>query len=266
VEPSRVAAIAALTIAGALGQSAPPRPAFDVASIKMYPPGSVVPPGYGGFDRSPDGRITATYMTLRMYLECAYSIEGEVSGPSWTNEERYDIVAQPAEPSPVEQLKLMMQTLLEDRFKLIVRRETKSLPVAVLVIGKSGTKNLPAVEGAGPFSIQRVDGVLRVRNAPMSSIANVLASPFGNIPREKVLDQTGLSGLFDITLSLKDFDPKDFDPRDAAFGGGYPEMRAALLVFVSAALEKQYGLKLERRTVPLESLIVEKGNRVPAGN
>jgi uncharacterized protein (TIGR03435 family) len=227
----------------------------------MYPPGSVVPPGYGGFDRSPDGRITATYMTLRLYLEWAYSIEGEVSGPNWINEERYDVVAQAAEPSPVEQLKLMMQTLLEDRFKLIVHRETKRLPVAVLVVGKNGTKNLPTVEGAGAFSLQRVNGVLRVRNAPMSSIANVLASPFGNMPREKVLDQTGLSGLFDISLNLK-----DFDPRDGAFGGSYQEMRSALLVFVSAALEKQYGLKLERRTVPLESLVVEGGNRVPTAN
>jgi uncharacterized protein (TIGR03435 family) len=253
--------LALLTITGAFGQSTTQRPAFEVASIKMYPPGSVVPPGYGRFDRSPDGRITARYTTMRLYLEWAYSVEGEVSGPHWIDEERYDIVAQAAAPSPSEQLKLMMQRLLEDRFKLTLHRETKRLPVAVLVVGKNGIKNLRPAEGGGAFSLQRVDGVLRVNNAPMTSIANVLASPFGNMPRERVLDQTGLSGLFDITLSLKDFDPKD-----AAFGGSYREMRNALLAFVSAALDKQYGLKLERRNVPLESLIVDGGNKMPTEN
>jgi uncharacterized protein (TIGR03435 family) len=217
----------------------------------MYPSGTLVPPGYGGFDRSPDGSITSKYTTLRTYLQWAYSID----------DERYDIAAKTAEPSSVEQVKLMMQTLLEERFGLALHRVTKTLPVAVLVVGKAGTKNLQAVQGSGSFSLQRTAGILRVKNAPMSRIAGILGSPFGNMPLEKVLDQTKLNGLFDITLDLNDFDPKD-----PSFGGSYREMRSALLAFVSDALQKQYGLRLERRNVPLESLIVDRGNKVPTAN
>jgi uncharacterized protein (TIGR03435 family) len=95
----------------------------------------------------------------------------------------------------------------------------------------------------------------------MAATANVLGSPYGNAPMERVIDQTGLSGKFDLTVSLRGFDPKD-----PTFEGKYSEMRSSLLLYLSSTLEKQYGLKLERRKIPLESLIVDEANRVPSEN
>jgi len=198
-------------------------------------------------------------VTIRGCLQWAYGIV-DVSGPAWITEESYDIVAKASGPVPADDLHRMLQTLLDDRFQLKTHRETHLSPVRALVVGKNGIKNLRTVENGDPVEVRRIDGRLEVKNAPMSRIAGVLGSPFGNMPLEKVVDDTGLSGLYDITLNLKDFDPKD-----AAFAS-YDEMRSALVAFVSEALERQYGLKLERRAMPIDVLIVDSGNKVPTAN
>jgi len=145
----------------------------------------------------------------------------------------------------------MFQNLLADRFKLKIHMATKELPATVLVVGKSGAK----------FEIQRGNGALVVKNTSMASLANILGSPLGGMPVERVMDQTGLSGLYDIKLDLR-----GFDRNDPAFGGSYQEMRSGLTLFVSDALERAYGLRLERRMVRLESLVVDEGNKVPTEN
>jgi uncharacterized protein (TIGR03435 family) len=108
--------------------------------------------------------------------------------------------------------------------------------------------------------LKRTDGKLELKNVSMARLAGVLGSPLGNMPLEKVIDGTGLEGMYDVTLDLKNFDPKD-----PAFGN-YGEMRADLFAYVSAILQKQYGLKLERRNMPLEVLVVDSGDKVPTEN
>jgi len=76
-----------------------------------------------------------------------------------------------------------------------------------------------------------------------------------------VVDQTGYEGVFDLTLDVKDFDLKD-----PAFGGNYEEMLSAFFAFFSTGLDNQYGLKLEHRKVPLESLVIDSGNKIPTAN
>jgi uncharacterized protein (TIGR03435 family) len=147
------------------GQPATGAAKFEVASIKRYPPKVVVPPGSGGFKISPDG-INASYTTLRMFVQWAYSVGGEISGPSWLDEERYDLAAKVSEPTALPQLKLMVQALLEERFQLILHKETKDFPVTALVVGKDGTKNLTPVEGDGKFELQRADGFLTLKMHP----------------------------------------------------------------------------------------------------
>ena len=63
--------------------------------------------------------------------------------------------------------------------------------------------------------------------------------------------------MYDIVLDLR-----DFDPNDPEFGGKYEQMRAALMDFVSRALGKDYGLKPERPTLPVERLVVDSGSKV----
>jgi uncharacterized protein (TIGR03435 family) len=239
----------------ALGQ---PRlgPRFEVASIRIYPAGSVVPPETQGLVVSPDG-IRATHVVLRGCLQGAYGIL-DVSGPAWITEESYDIVAKTAAPVARDQLMLMFQALLEERFQLKLRRETVNSSVGVLTVAKTGTKNLRRVEDDGGFEIKRAGGRVEMKNATIPNLVNVLRSPFGNMPMEPVVDQTGLSGRYDLVLDLSGFDLRGFD--------GYQEMRAALFAYVAEAVERSYGLKLDRRTLPQERLIVEAGNRVPTEN
>jgi uncharacterized protein (TIGR03435 family) len=254
----RSLALFSLMIGSAFSQSPDPRPSFEVATVRMYPSGSPFRPESQGLTRSPDG-FRATHVTLRGCLQGAYGIV-DVSGPSWIIEESYDIEAKADRPVSAAEFSLMFQRLLEERFRLKLHRETKISPIGVLVVGKNGTKNLPTIEGTGPMEIKRANGKLFLTNAPMSRVAGVLGSPLGNMPLENVIDETGLTGLYDLTLDLRDFDPKDREFRS------YTEMRDALLFFVSRALEKQYGLRLERRNVPIETLVIDSGNKVPMEN
>ena len=102
--------------------------------------------------------------------------------------------------------------------------------VGVLTVGKTGTKNLRRVEDDGAFEIKRASGRVELKNATIPNLVNVLRSPFGNMPMEQVVDQTGLSGRYDMVLDLGGFDLRGFD--------GYQEMRAALFAYVAEEVEK----------------------------
>jgi uncharacterized protein (TIGR03435 family) len=252
------AVLASLIATAAFGQLATHRPTFEVATIRIYPWGQAVPPEAQGLSMSENG-IRATHVALRGCLQWAYDIV-DVSGPEWITEESYDIVAKASGPVSPDELHQMFQALLEDRFKLKLHRETKNSQVGVLLVGKGGVKNLNAVENADAMELKRTDGRLELKNVSMARLASAMGSPLGNMPLEKVIDGTGIAGMYDVTLDLK-----NFDPRDPAFGS-YGEMRDALFSYASAILEKQYGLKLERRSMPLEILVVDGGNRVPIEN
>jgi uncharacterized protein (TIGR03435 family) len=254
------ASVITLAIGVALGQSATERPSFEVASIRAYPPDAPFPAdGSNGFKVSPNG-VAWLYARLWFCLAWAYDIPGLVEGPEWTRS-RYDIVAKAAAPVPEAQLKLMVQTLLQDRFKLKVHRETRELAVVVLLVAKNGPKNLQPIEIADLTKYEPGNNGKLVFNGSMSDLAGLLSNspPYG--VRERVVDQTGIAGLFSFVLNVK-----DFDVNDPAFGGKYEEMQSAAFAFISTALGKQYGLKLEHRKMPLDSLVVDSGNKTPTEN
>jgi uncharacterized protein (TIGR03435 family) len=255
---ARASAIAAIAGFG-LAQSTPERPAFDVASIKMYADDAPPPKdGTRGIKVSPDG-VAWRYSRLSLCMGWAYDIPGRIVGPDWIYGQ-YDIVAKASAPISDVQLKLMFQRLLEERFKLKVHRETMELPVAVLLVAKNGPKNLQPSKDGDPPKRTAAEGKLSFQGS-MTSFADILGNPPPYGVREQVVDQTGLAGLFNLTLNVA-----DFDVNDPTFGGKYVEMRDAAFAFISAALQKQYGLRLEHRKVPLESLVVESGNKVPTEN
>jgi uncharacterized protein (TIGR03435 family) len=232
---------------------------FEVASIHMYAEGAPFPAGGTiGITVSPDG-VAWRYARLSFCVGWAYDIPGRISGPDWIHD-RYDIVAKASGLVSKAQLRLMVQTLLEERFKLKVRRETVELPVAALIVAKNGAKNLqPSAEG-DPMKHEPADGKLSFQGS-LENFATILGNspPYG--VREQVVDQTGIGGLFNITLNVG-----DFDVNDPAFGGKYAEMEGAAFAYISSALEKKYGLRLEHRKVPMASLVVESGNKVPTEN
>jgi uncharacterized protein (TIGR03435 family) len=251
----------AIALANGASAQSPARPAFEVASIRIYPPGSPFPAGgANGFKVSPDG-VTARFTKLWACLEWAYDAPGRVFGPDWIRSERYDITAKAAGPVPEAQLKLMVQSLLEDRFQLKLHLEMREMPVAVLIAMKNGPRNLREADVHNPPEHRPVEGKLVLRSYSMSRLATFLSNwpPYG--VNEKVLDLTGIAGAFDF-----DLDVQGFDMNDPAYARNPEELLAAFFPFFSAALEKQYGLKLEHRKVPLESIVIDQGNKLPVAN
>jgi len=236
------ASVIAATVRLAFAQSAE-RPAFEAASIKMYPAGEPSPAGgNNGIRVSPDG-VAWRWARLEFCIGWAYDIPGRIVGPEWIHD-RYDIVAKASGPTSQAQLRLMVQTLLEDRFKLKVHRELRELPVVVLIVAKGGPKNLRRAEAGDPPKYETTGSKL-VFQGSMSSFAAVLGNSPPNGVREQVVDQTGITGLFNLALNVG-----DFDVNDPVFGGKYEEMHSAAFSSLSAALEKQLGLRLEHRKPP----------------
>jgi uncharacterized protein (TIGR03435 family) len=115
--------------------------AFDVASIKPNASGDL----RVTIQTSSGGRFTATNAPLRSLIRIAYQLQDSqlIGGPKWLDVDRFDIVAK-TEGSPApEQIRVMLRTLLGDRFKLTLRRETRDLPFYALVVAGAGKKPGP---------------------------------------------------------------------------------------------------------------------------
>ena len=124
-------------------------------------------------------------------------------------------------------------------------------------LAKNGPKNLQPVDASGPPDGPRPDGgkqfhSLVYKNVSMSDFGERLGGPPPVGVGERVVDRTGLAGVFDITLKV------DL----GSFSGGRDEFPD----FLKSALEQQFGLKLERRKMPLDMLVIDRGNRIPTEN
>ena len=243
----------------ASGQPTPASPSFDAASVRIHKGGTVEERGSGPWIQTSPGGVTMRNAKLLWCVGWAYDQKDWlISGPEWTTSERYDIIAKTERAVPVAQLKLMLRTLLVERFKLVLHHETKEFSVAVLVLGKNGPKNLAAAASNGPPDGPRPVGSkqgpssLVYKSVSMSDFAERLGGPPPIGVGERVVDGTGLTGVFDITLRID----------SEHFIGGRDEFAD----FLKAAIEKQFGLKLERRKMPLDTLLIEQGNRVPVEN
>jgi len=122
----------------------PATPQFEVASIR---PHTFTGAGGGRLGVSLSGsRITGSIMTLNRLIIYAYDLKNDQisGGPSWaaSSEDVYDIAAKaPGEEAPpVDRIRLMLQSLLAERFKLVVHRETRELPLYELVVARNGSK------------------------------------------------------------------------------------------------------------------------------
>ncbi len=256
---SILAAIGIILAPAALrGQGGPP--AFEVASVKPAVPS---PMGRGIYTY-PGGRIAAYGYTLEKLIEEAFRVQPfQVSGgPRWIREDRYDVVAKPPESSkssksmppypkapPNDEQRQMLQTLLQDRFRLQYHRETREGPVYLLVRTNKDLKLQDAKNkddypwagsvGGGAFSGDGLAGI----NVSMEELARRL-SPY---LERLVLDQTGLTGSYDFKYEYHSGDAES-------------DRIASILTSVQAL-----GLKLEPGKSPVETWIVDRAER-PAEN
>ncbi len=127
--------------AGAIALRGQTKMQFEVASIK---PSAPEPMGRFrvGISMAPGGRLTTTGTTAKMLIQQAYGVRDFqiVGGPSWLGTERYDITAKAEGAAASDDIKLMLQSLLADRFQMKFHRETKELPIYSLVVAK-GDRN-----------------------------------------------------------------------------------------------------------------------------
>ena len=245
------AAVFALSLCAALGQPLVTVPTFDVASVKPDTVGTNEGPGRGDeiIEPTPLG-LTMRNMRLRSAVKWAYHVQtGQISGPGWLDSERYLIMAKAGTPKPEEQLRLMLQQLLTDRFQIKLHRETREMTAFVLTVDKSGPKFKPSEEaGEGGVRYEIMYKVV-AHKATLSQFADSLTNPLGAV----VLNETGMQGRYDFTLDLDVYQP-DGSPRE-----DFPAITAR-------GLREELGLKVESRKSQIPVLVVDHAEKTPIPN
>ena len=244
-------AVGALTPPAALAQS---RAEFEVATVKLFKRGS-----------QPENRkITASHGTLMMQQqdlrECitwAYNLSAasQITGPPWLDSEQYDIAAKADESTTQDQLRLMLQTLLAERFKLAIRRTVEQRPLYALTVAKGGPKLREVQQEVKGFTIAMDDSVMvyhLVTNiGRMAQILPIFLD-------QPVLDNTGLTGIYDMTFKVEmEAEARRPQPGQVFQGFG---MTPSIFGAVEAL-----GLKLVPEKGPVDVIVVDHVER-PTGN
>jgi uncharacterized protein (TIGR03435 family) len=270
------------TVAGALGQTpATARPQFDVASVKLSDSDRIMTV------RPLPGRLSAD-ATLQVLMQYAYGVQPFqiVGGPSWLTSAHYEIDARAGATANRDQIFLMLQSLLEDRFQLKTHRETRELPVFTLVVNKGGPKLPPpkeggCVESAVDAAVEWVgdgrmpfpgelpparsrcgaaivalgpDGAHLSGEIAMSELVRVLSMLSGR----RVLDKTEFTARFDVHVN---FVPDETTPAMPP----PPPGSGISGVSIAQALQEQLGLRLESTKGPVEVIVVDQVER-PSAN
>jgi uncharacterized protein (TIGR03435 family) len=279
--------------------------AFDVASVKQnksgQPPSGPRPTSNFPLDDGPTystngGLFSATNWPLRVYIAFAYKLDSvqlrNVPGlPAWADTDCFDIEARAQGNPAKDQMRLMMQSLLADRFKLALHTEAKPITFDALVLikeGKTGPQllahddarcaNKPGSSPTSPGSQSPgmppfICGQLQlftdfkgpgVRGVPCPPAYGGLFATAGNITMEsfaaklsglvgrRVVDHTGLSGTFDLYLGFMPLPGQSGPPPSPNAG---PDPAAAPDIFT--ALREQLGLKVESQTGAVGSLVID---------
>jgi uncharacterized protein (TIGR03435 family) len=238
---------ATLALVLAMVEQAQERPAarveFEVVSVK---PGDPADPSSSG--RSTPGGMQMRNTTLKTLVRSAYQLnEYQIEGgPKWMDSAKFTIDAKLPAGTARDQIPLMEQALLADRFKLEFHRVTKTLPEYALVVAKGGPKvQVASKDDQGGTS--QGDRLIKGRGTPISTLAAMLISAVG----APVLDQTGLEGKYNFSL---EFAPVLGTPKDDE-----------TLPSLFAALQERLGLKLQAVKGPVEVLVIDRAE-LPAEN
>jgi uncharacterized protein (TIGR03435 family) len=242
----KVFAVCLLTAGMLFGQSEKKKLTFEVVSIK---------PNNSGDTRRMigplTGRFSASNASLRQLIVTAYVPNAgplsspEITGlPGWATTDGYDVQAQPeAGFTPTkEQAMEMLQSMLEDRFKLKIRRQPKDTAIYALVVDKGGVK-MPMTRATPPGRINFGFGQLSASALTAASLVPILTQAAGR----KVVDKTGLTGLYDMELK--------WTPDQSLLPPGTEIDTTGPSLFT--ALQEQLGLRLVPETGQVDMFVVE---------
>jgi uncharacterized protein (TIGR03435 family) len=233
--------------------------AFEAASVKLAPL-----PSDGHFTlgyRFTESGFVGNHLDMRQCVEAAYNVPSasRIVGPDWIRSSSftYDILAKAMGPVSKGDLRLMLQTLLADRFDLKLHIEEVEAPVYALIRNGKSLRLIPS-QSDGPdddSATRPTPGGIELRHASMRSLANVLSGQFVRLDRP-VIDMTQTDGLFDIKLSYATKGPgmPDLDP---PIENNMPSIFTAI---------QELGLKLEARRGTVRQFVVDHANRTPIEN
>ena len=223
----------------------------------------------------PGGRLEIANMSLKEMMVNAYNIQPfQVSGgPAWLDSADYDVSAKAPGEWKREEVLLMLQSLLADRFHLILGRETRQLPVYALVVagkgGKPGPKLVPSKKGActapdpvNPFAVDPMrlcghfdlgpDGLTLV-SAPLSSLTPRLSRLLGRT----VIDKTGLGQNFDISVEWSPDESLAMQPPNGA-----PSDTGGPSIFT--VFRKELGLDFKAEKGPVDMFLIQRAEKPAA--
>lgn len=254
--------VLALLAGASFGQSASAPATFDLADVHISPrsqfqffQGAVLK----------GNRYVVKNATLVDLIATAYSIENEkvVGGPSWLEKDRFDVIAKAPANTPPETLKLMLQGLLADRFKVAVHPDTRPMSVFVLTVGK-GKAKLKESDGSGNSGCQPTPGqppptpgatltiMITCHNMTMESFVPLVRQMASGYITGPVVNSTELKGSWDFDIK--------WTPR-GAFAQSGPDG-----ISIFDALDRQLGLKLESQKLPMSVIVVDSANDKPTDN
>lgn len=224
----------AIAAAGLSAQS------FEIASVKISAQGATKSDGIPA--QQQPMRINYPDVTLKSVLGLAYGMNAEqIDGPKWLGDERYDIVANLPTGATPQQVPVMLQHLLAERFGMAVHEQSKTSTFFALVPAKGGAKMTNVEKPEVGATVDLNSDNIQLKAYTMPAFARFLATSMGR----PVVDETGLQGTYDITLYISMADIKT------------GRIRIAI---------QQLGLQFENRTGPIKTLVVDKANKIPTEN
>jgi len=303
---SKISRLLGVALAAVAFGQAPAAPHFEVASIKPADPDLMSQYAAGKLHtgmRVDGARVDIGAMTLSDLICAAYQIRPyQLSGPDWMTANRFNILARIPNGVPKESVPEMLQALLVERFSLAIHHETKDENVYALIARKGGAKmeesrqnsdaptptgGAAADLGQGAVDVKRdgrggatlsggPNGPMRMSPGPeggthygflamsMRKLADFL-SPMLDRP---VADVTGMTGFYQVSLDIplvilrRRAEAAGFGP-PAPPSASAPSEPSDDVLFDS--LQKM-GLKLEKRKLPIDTVIVDRLERAPTGN
>jgi uncharacterized protein (TIGR03435 family) len=268
LRPSKGFGLAPFVMAGAIIAQQPAssvEPKFDVVSIRPVPPNA--PPMMREQTFTPvipGGQFVDSRTNLLSMIAFAYDVEDPsirlVGLPDWAKTRAFSVSAKPASDFPTlplaenrEQVRLMLRAMLEDRFHLQLRIETRQERMYNLVVAKSGFKfkevdppMLPEIEGPVNAAMGDNGGRIIGKKSTMSGMAKMLVI----FLKRPVIDQTGLKGYYDFDAKWRAPESPDGQPPAQTFGAA----AGGLLI---STLQDQFGLRVTNGAGPVKYWVVD---------
>jgi uncharacterized protein (TIGR03435 family) len=276
MKQSRLAAFALFSLsAGAIGQRTA-HPEFEVASIKPAAPDargtSVRPVGNG---------ISITNMTLKEMITLAYRVQPfQVSGgPAWLDSVHYNVTAKSETAPKMEDVPLMIQALLADRFQLALHHESKELPIYAIVLarkdGRLGPNLTESKEGScTPMDPTKPPPPPKPGEPPLLGCGGMMTGldrlravgmridgleSLSRLLGRTVVDKTGLTGVYDMKAEWTLDDNQLANITAPGAPRPTPPDNAGPSIFT--AFQEQLGLKLESQKGPVDVLVLDRAEK-----